>query len=96
MKVMTIYQYWVSFTHFHFLHISHICKGGLHDTNTVTITKEILDPLLTKPLAQCAAAAIKNIKKPMIVLKILPDDGHHHSQHYIAPIKFGADTAWIL
>lgn len=30
----------------------------------------------------------------MTILKILPDDGQHHSQNYFISIKFGADTAW--
>jgi len=47
MKGMTINQYWVSFVHCHFFHISYICKVCVDDTKPATIMKAILEPLLT-------------------------------------------------
>lgn len=59
-KGTTINQYRVSFIHCHFLNISHIYMVCVI---TVTIMKEILEPMLTikkKTSAQCAAAAKKS------------------------------------
>lgn len=57
----------------------------MHDTNTVTNTKDLraITDSSAKPLAQREAAAIKNIKNPMTILKILPNDGQDQSQDYL-------------